>query len=80
MLSRKNILLLLLTAISVAMAIFAVLWSRSVEQQLQNPELFTDVALTSDQEEYLVSDFTELLSGEDMESLYQGQEGSFTTT
>lgn len=80
MLNRKNIILLILTAVSVGMAIFAVLWSRSVEQQLQNPELFTDTTLSSDEDEYLVSDFADLLSGEDMETLYQGQEGNFITT
>lgn len=81
MMNKKNILLLIIAIIAVAGAIFALRWSKQVDQQLQNPEIFgleTSTGETSAQ--YLSSDFESLFSGEDMSELYNGQTGNFTST
>lgn len=75
MLTKKNILLAVAALLALAMAIFAILWAKSVDQQLQNPEIFGETnAVSGTQEDFLVSDFAGLLSGEDMEALYEGQD------
>lgn len=81
MLTKKNILLAVATLLALAMAISAILWAKSVDQQLQNPEIFGESnAVSGEQEDFLVSDFAGLLSGEDMEALYEGQDWHFTST
>lgn len=81
MLTKKNILLAVAALLALAMAIFAILWAKSVDQQLQNPEIFGESnAVSGTQEDFLVSDFAGLLSGEDMEALYEGQDWHFTST
>ena len=81
MMNKKNILLLIIAIVSLAGAVFALRWSKQVDQQLQNPNIFgleTSTGETSAQ--YLSSDFESLFSGEDMASLYEGQTGDFNTS
>lgn len=81
MMNKKNILLLIIAIIAVAGAIFALRWSKQVDQQLQNPEIFSNQeASWEESAQYLSSDFESLFSGDDMASLYEGQTGNFNTT
>lgn len=51
-----------------------------MDQQLQNPEIFTAQTSSGEEEaQYLSSAFDKIFSGEDMASLYEGQTGDFNT-
>ena len=80
MMNKKNILLLIIAIVSLAGAVFAIRWSKQVDQQLQNPEIFTAQTSSGEEEaQYLSSAFDKIFSGEDMASLYEGQTGAFNT-
>lgn len=81
MMNKKNILLLIIAIVSLAGAVFALRWSKQVDQQLQNPEILTNQANSEEESaQYLSSAFDNLFSGEDMASLYEGQTGDFNTS
>jgi hypothetical protein len=81
MMNKKNILLLIIAIVSLAGAVFAIRWSKQVDQQLQNPEIFTAQTSSGEEEaQYLSSAFDKIFSGEDIASLYEGQTGDFNTS
>ena len=80
MMNKKNILLLIIAIVSLAGAVFALRWSKHIDQQLQNPEILTNQTNSEESTQYLSSAFDNLFSGEDMASLYEGQTGDFNTS
>lgn len=61
--------------------VFVLLWQKRIQQQFQNPELMTsseisekittETPLQTSGIDFLMSDFESLLSGNDLETLYQ---------
>lgn len=72
---------MILALLSIAAMVFVLLWQRRIQQQFQNPELMTPsetsekiatgAALQNSGIDFLMSDFESLLSGNDLETLYQ---------
>ena len=72
---------MILALLSIAAMVFVLLWQRRIQQQFQNPELMTPsetsekiatgAALQNSGIDFLMSDFESLLSGNDLEKLYQ---------
>ena len=81
MLTKKQVFLMILALLSIAAMVFVLLWQRRIQQQFQNPELMTPsetsekiatgAALQNSGIDFLMSDFESLLSGNDLETLYQ---------
>lgn len=83
MITKKTLILLAVAVLAVTGAVFSLLWSKKVNQEIENPTFFLDAEETSmtweDAVQFLMSDFEGLLSGDDVASLYEGEEGTFTT-
>ena len=72
---------MILALLSIVAMVFVLLWQKRIQQQFQNPELMTPsetsekiATVTSLQNsgiDFLMSDFESLLSGNDLETLYQ---------
>ena len=72
---------MILALLSIAAMVFVLLWQRRIQQQFQNPELMTpsetsekittENSLQNSGIDFLMSDFESLLSGNDLETLYQ---------
>lgn len=72
---------MILALLSIVAMVFVLLWQRRIQQQFQNPELMTPsetsekiatgAALQNSGIDFLMSDFESLLSGNDLETLYQ---------
>jgi hypothetical protein len=72
---------MILALLSIAAMVVVLLWQKRIQQQFQNPELMTPsetsekiATVTSLQNsgiDFLMSDFESLLSGNDLETLYQ---------
>ena len=81
MLTKKQVFLMILALLSIVAMVFVLLWQRRIQQQFQNPELMTPsetsekiatgAALQNSGIDFLMSDFESLLSGNDLETLYQ---------
>ena len=81
MLTKKQVFLMILALLSIAAMVFVLLWQRRIQQQFQNPELMTpsetsekittENSLQNSGIDFLMSDFESLLSGNDLETLYQ---------
>ena len=81
MLTKKQIFLMILALLSIAAMVCVLLWQKRIQQQFQNPELMTpsetsekittETPLQSSGIDFLMSDFESLLSGNDLETLYQ---------
>lgn len=72
---------MILALLSIVAMVFVLLWQRRIQQQFQNPELMTssetsekittETPLQTSGIDFLMSDFESLLSGNDLETLYQ---------
>ena len=72
---------MILALLSIAAMVVVLLWQKRIQQQFQNPELMTpseisekittETALQNSGIDFLMSDFESLLSGNDLETLYQ---------
>ena len=72
---------MILAFLSIAAMVVVLLWQKRIQQQFQNPELMTPsetsekiitgAALQNSGIDFLMSDFESLLSGNDLETLYQ---------
>ena len=72
---------MILALLSIVAMVFILLWQKRIQQQFQNPELMTpseiskkittETPLQASGIDFLVSDFERLLSGNDLETLYQ---------
>ena len=72
---------MILALLSIAAMVVVLLWQKRIQQQFQNPELMTPsetsekiatgAALQNSGIDFLMSDFESLLSGNDLETLYQ---------
>ena len=72
---------MILALLSIAAMVVVLLWQKRIQQQFQNPELMTpsetsekiatETSLQNSGIEFLMSDFESLLSGNDLETLYQ---------
>ena len=72
---------MILAFLSIAAMVVVLLWQKRIQQQFQNPELMTpsetsekiatETSLQNSGIEFLMSDFESLLSGNDLETLYQ---------
>ena len=72
---------MILALLSIVAMVFVLLWQKRIQQQFQNPELMTpseisekittETALHNSGIDFLMSDFESLLSGNDLETLYQ---------
>lgn len=72
---------MILALLSIAAMVFVLLWQKRIQQQFQNPELMTpseisekrttETPLQTSGIDFLMSDFESLLSGNDLETLYQ---------
>ena len=72
---------MILALLSIVAMVVVLLWQRRIQQQFENPELMTPsetsekiATVTSLQNsgiDFLMSDFESLLSGNDLETLYQ---------
>ena len=72
---------MILALLSIAAMVFILLWQKRIQQQFQNPELMTpseisekrttETPLQTSGIDFLMSDFESLLSGNDLETLYQ---------
>ena len=72
---------MILALLSIAAMFVVLLWQKRIQQQFQNPELMTpseisekittETALHNSGIDFLMSDFESLLSGNDLETLYQ---------
>ena len=72
---------MILALLSIAAMVVVLLWQKRIQQQFQNPELMTpseasekittETALHNSGIDFLMSDFESLLSGNDLETLYQ---------
>jgi len=81
MLTKKQVFLMILALLSIAAMVFVLLWQKRIQQQFQNPELMTpseisekrttETPLQTSGIDFLMSDFESLLSGNDLETLYQ---------
>ena len=81
MLTKKQVFLMILALLSIAAMVVVLLWQKRIQQQFQNPELMTpsetsekiatETSLQNSGIEFLMSDFESLLSGNDLETLYQ---------
>jgi hypothetical protein len=81
MLTKKQIFLMILALLSIAAMVVVLLWQKRIQQQFQNPELMTpsetsgkittETPLQTSGIDFLMSDFESLLSGNDLETLYQ---------
>ena len=75
---------MILALLSIAAMVFVLLWQRRIQQQFQNPELMTpsetsekittENSLQNSGIDFLMSDFESLLSGNDLETLYQWEQ------
>ena len=81
MLTKKQVFLMILALLSIAAMVVVLLWQKRIQQQFQNPELMTpsetsekittETVLHNSGIDFLMSDFESLLSGNDLETLYQ---------
>ena len=81
MLTKKQVFLMILALLSIVAMVFVLLWQKRIQQQFQNPELMTpsetsekittETVLHNSGIDFLMSDFESLLSGNDLETLYQ---------
>jgi hypothetical protein len=81
MLTKKQVFLMILALLSIAAMVVVLLWQKRIQQQFQNPELMTpseasekittETSLQNSGIDFLMSDFESLLSGNDLETLYQ---------
>jgi hypothetical protein len=81
MLTKKQVFLMILALLSIVAMVFVLLWQKRIQQQFQNPELMTPSAISekittetplqTSGIDFLMSDFESLLSGNDLETLYQ---------
>ena len=81
MLTKKQVFLMILALLSIVAMVFVLLWQKRIQQQFQNPELMTpseasekittETSLQNSGIDFLMSDFESLLSGNDLETLYQ---------
>lgn len=72
---------MILALLSIAAMVVVLLWQKRIQQQFQNPELMTpsetsekittETVLHNSGIDFLMSDFESLLSGNDLETLYQ---------
>lgn len=72
---------MILALLSIAAMVVVLLWQKRIQQQFQNPELMTpsessekittETSLQNAGIDFLMSDFESLLSGNDLETLYQ---------
>lgn len=72
---------MILALLSIAAMVVVLLWQKRIQQQFQNPELMTpsessekittETSLQNSGIDFLMSDFESLLSGNDLETLYQ---------
>ena len=72
---------MVLALLSIAAMVVVLLWQKRIQQQFQNPELMTpsetsekittETSLQNSGIDFLMSDFESLLSGNDLETLYQ---------
>lgn len=72
---------MILALLSIAAMVYVLLWQKRIQQQFQNPELMTpsetsetiatETSLQNSGIDFLMSDFESLLSGNDLETLYQ---------
>ena len=72
---------MILALLSIAAMVVVLLWQKGIQQQFQNPELMTpsetsekittENSLQNSGIDFLISDFESLLSGNDLETLYQ---------
>lgn len=72
---------MILALLSIVAMVFVLLWQKRIQQQFQNPELMTpsetsekittETVLHNSGIDFLMSDFESLLSGNDLETLYQ---------
>lgn len=72
---------MILALLSIAAMVVVLLWQKRIQQQFQNPELMTpsetsekittENSLQNSGIDFLMSDFESLLSGNDLETLYQ---------
>ena len=72
---------MILAFLSIAAMVVVLLWQKRIQQQFQNPELMTpsetsekittETSLQNSGIDFLMSDFESLLSGNDLETLYQ---------
>ncbi len=72
---------MILALLSIAAMVVVLLWQKRIQQQFQNPELMTasetsekittETPLQTSGIDFLMSDFESLLSGNDLETLYQ---------
>ena len=75
---------MILALLSIVAMVFVLLWQKRIQQQFQNPELMTpseisekrttETPLQTSGIDFLVSDFESLLSGNDLETLYQWEQ------
>ena len=75
---------MVLALLSIAAMVVVLLWQKRIQQQFQNPELMTpsetsekittETALHNSGIDFLMSDFESLLSGNDLETLYQWEQ------
>ena len=72
---------MILALLSIVAMVVVLLWQRRIQQQFENPELMTasetsekittETPLQTSGIDFLMSDFESLLSGNDLETLYQ---------
>ena len=72
---------MILALLSIAAMVVVLLWQKRIQQQFQNPELMTpsensekittETLIQNSGIDFLMSDFESLLSGNDLETLYQ---------
>ena len=72
---------MILALLSIAAMVVVLLWQKRIQQQFQNPELMTpsekittETSLQNSGIDFLMSDFESLLSGNDLETLYQWEQ------
>ena len=75
---------MILALLSIVAMVFVLLWQKRIQQQFQNPELMTpseisekrttETPLQTSGIDFLMSDFESLLSGNDLETLYQWEQ------
>ena len=75
---------MILALLSIAAMVCVLLWQKRIQQQFQNPELMTpsetsekittENSLQNSGIDFLISDFESLLSGNDLETLYQWEQ------
>ena len=75
---------MIVALLSIAAMVVVLLWQKRIQQQFQNPELMTpsetsekittETPLQTSGIDFLMSDFESLLSGNDLETLYQWEQ------